>query len=94
MTIQQQVNFPLWIDQVDSGIQIVLNIFELLKNINPTLIYLYSDNPTGRFKSIMKERRESWVEEKVEPISVSPWAKNEAYRIRKQFLVLPMRFLE
>jgi adenylate kinase family enzyme len=80
MTIQQQVNYPLWIDEGRKSEELVFQIFKKLAHFSPKMIYLYNSDSVASFQQTMKERGEKWIKEKIEPISMSPWAQNRGLK--------------
>lgn len=77
MTIQQQVNYLLWMNRKEDITPLVLKLFDLSKDLNPYLIYLYQNDATSSFQSTMLSRGQSWVEQKVKPIVNSPFANGK-----------------
>lgn len=76
LTIQQQLNFPLVINQVNEGKKLIFKIFQKLERVNPTLIYLFSSDPVKHFRETMRKRGVGWQEKTEETLENSLWYKS------------------
>lgn len=74
MTLQQQINYPIWIDRFSAVRPLISKILNRLRAFDVKMIYLYRKDYLGEFESTMRERGPDWVKKKVEPISNSPFA--------------------
>ena len=74
MTLQQQINFAVWTNKFEEVLPLIEEIARGLKSVQPTLFYLQHKDPAKRFKEVMLERGEEWVDSAVKPISQSPFA--------------------
>lgn len=89
MTIQQQVNYLLWMNKKEEITPLVLKLFDLSKDLNPSLVYLYHRDAVASFQSTMLIRGQNWVEQKVKPIVNSPFAEGK----NKDYLALMNSFI-
>ena len=76
MTLQQQVNYAVWIDRFIEIKPLIQEILNGLKKIQPTLFYLEHRKPEENFQRVMQERGNDWVTSAIKPISESPFAVN------------------
>lgn len=74
MTFQQQVNFLTWINKQDKILPLVKSIQKLLAQCDSHLIYFSHQNPVLSMRHTLEVRGKDWVNEKVLPISNSPFA--------------------
>jgi hypothetical protein len=75
MVFQQQINYLTWINRLQNIHPIVEEIFKAIAPLSSRLIYLRNQDPEKAMTDLMSIRGELWVQEKIRPVSNSPYAE-------------------